>query len=149
MKNEIIESIKSENAKELEDLLKNKGSLSLDFITSDNETPLIIASRLGNNGLVKQLLQSGANVDFQNETLDTALTISAENGDKSLVELLVKSGANPHLKNEDEKSALDYIRKNNYKDILIMITDLELSSKIEKIRGTEPGLVHDKPKLNS
>ena len=42
-------------------------SLSLPFLTQKDNTPLIVASHVGNVEVVKELLSSGATVDMQNK----------------------------------------------------------------------------------
>lgn len=65
--------------------------------TRDNfdNTPLIHASQLDYNEMVKLLISKGAQVDCQNNLSETAIFIAARNGYTEIVDLLLNAGANP------------------------------------------------------
>ena len=79
-----------------------KGNLAEIFVTSkyvsvtkfspllfqEQQTPLHIASRLGNVDIVVLLLQSGAQVDASTKDLYTALHIAAKEGQEEVKKLL-------------------------------------------------------------
>lgn len=72
--------------------MKNKSLISLSFflINQEEQTPLHVASRLGNVDIVMLLLQHGARVDATTKDLYTPLHIAAKEGQEevSKVEIL-------------------------------------------------------------
>ena len=77
-------------------------------IDDDGNTTLIVASKTRHTGIVKLLLQCGANVDHKNSSGWTALMKASENGDSKLeiIELLLKHGAQVDLQNDAGECAL-------------------------------------------
>lgn len=66
----------------------------IDRADSRGVTPLLIASFNGHKGVVKILLEKGANFERKNDDGVNPLHAASENGHKSVVKLILKSGAN-------------------------------------------------------
>ena len=81
----------------------------------DGNTALIIVSKTRHTGIVKLLLECGANVDHRNSHGWTALMKASENGDSKLeiIELLLSYGAQVDLQNGDGQSALMVAAQNS------------------------------------
>ena len=60
----------------------------------DGRTALMLASKFGMKGMVRDLISAGADVNARNSNGGTALMYSAIRGDESTVDLLLKQGAN-------------------------------------------------------
>ena len=82
----------------------------IDSLTDDDggNTALIIASESGHSGIVKVLLQCGANVDRKNSSGWTALMKASEKGDSKLeiIDLLLRHGAQVDLQSDEGYTAL-------------------------------------------
>ncbi len=71
------------------------------------DTPLIIASRVGSDAAVKLLLQYKADINKQGKDGYTALMHAAYAGYENIVRLLLQSNANKNLENNQKKTAYD------------------------------------------
>ncbi|CAK9298923.1 unnamed protein product [Gordionus sp. m RMFG-2023] len=71
---------------------------ALNAMDSDNNTPLLLASQLGNVKMVKALLSKGADANLANNLGKTAISYAAQKGSTDIVKTLLKSGADPNLK---------------------------------------------------
>jgi ankyrin repeat protein len=63
-------------------------------------TPLILATREGDLGSMKILLDAGAPIDQQSGNGNTALLVAALNGNAEALHLLLERGANPSIANK-------------------------------------------------
>jgi ankyrin repeat protein len=70
--------------------------------------PLHSAAAARATGIVRLLLEHGADVDGAQEKGYTALHSAALNGDLETIEVLLAHGANRELRSEDGKTAFDY-----------------------------------------
>jgi ankyrin repeat protein len=71
-------------------------------------TPLHSAAARGHAGIVKLLLQHGADPDALQERDFTALHAAAQNGDVESIQALLFHGADAHAKTSEGKTPLDY-----------------------------------------
>lgn len=113
------------------DILLRYGA-KLDPINSLKETPLIIASRLGHEIVVKRLLQEkGLKVDSLDSNKQSAMSYAVESGCTGVVRLLLNHGVNPG------KNALPRAKKKGHKDIV------ELLSEYKKRRENDKSMFND------
>ena len=73
-----------------------------------DDRPLTAATAMGNAGLVKLLVQRGANVNLMTVTCKTALMIAAGAGRTGIARMLLKAGADVNRLNRFHESALNY-----------------------------------------
>ena len=66
---------------------------SIDARNGVGETPLLVASRAGNNEVVRLLVERHAEVNAANNLQHTALYYAGERGFTEIVELLLTAGA--------------------------------------------------------
>jgi Ankyrin repeats (3 copies) len=71
------------------------------------ETPLHLASKIGDEATAVLLIDNMADIDCKNELGSTPLHCAAESDRKKVVELLLGRGANATIKNQKEKTASD------------------------------------------
>lgn len=100
--------------------------LSLDVYADVNcaddngNTPLIFAcERGGDVGIVRRLIEEGAQVNWQNKNGMTSLMASALSGDESIAECLIKAGGNPNIKDVKNNNWADYAISNGRPDFAI------------------------------
>ena len=77
--------------------------------SSDGDTMLILASKMGHYEVVKLLLNHGANTNLVNKLGMSALAVASSNGHGDVVNLLIESGANVN-----QRSAKRGANKGNY-----------------------------------
>lgn len=80
-------------------------------------TPLHYAAAIGNNDIVKVLLDKSAYIDAESPNKTTPMMMAARGGHIMTVKLLLDEGADATLKNELGMSAIDFAEKFNHKDI--------------------------------
>lgn len=80
-------------------------------------TPLHYAASIGNNELVKILLDRSAYIDAESPNKTTPMMMAARGGHILTVKLLLDEGADATLKNDLGMSAIDFAEKFNHKDI--------------------------------
>lgn len=73
---------------------------------TDADTALKRAAARGSTGVVRALLDNGADIDGKGSSGDTALMIAAKAGQEAVVRLLVDKGADIDVRNQAGKSAL-------------------------------------------
>jgi ankyrin repeat protein len=84
--------------------------------------PLIIAARSGQIGLVRLLLERGADVNARDkETEATALITAAHQGHVQVVEILLQKGADVNAKDKSGKTALSEATRYNHEDVVKLL----------------------------
>lgn len=79
-------------------------------------TPLHYAASIGDDAIVKMLLEASAYIDAASPNGTTPLMMAARGGHASTINLLIEQGADPTLKNQIGMSALDFAKHYNEKD---------------------------------
>jgi len=86
--------------------------------------PLILAARAGQVGLVKLLLERGADVNLRDkETEATALIAAAHQGHVQVVEVLLQKGADISAKDKTGKTALSEATRYNHEDVVKLLKE--------------------------
>ena len=107
----LIQSCKDGSATTVQQLLTQHSDLraQINSLTDDDgNSALIIASENGHTGIVKLLLECGANVDHENSSGWTALMKASETGDSKLeiIDLLLAHDAQVDLQSNEGYTAL-------------------------------------------
>lgn len=78
--------------------------------------PLYLAIKNNSTGMVKLLLQSGADVNLVNrdDFAKTPLIYAVEKGDIRIIRLLVENGADVNAKDSEGEVVLDYVEQDDY-----------------------------------
>lgn len=76
-------------------LLKN--GAATDLCPDNEDTPLLVAAKIGNIEIAQILLDAGSDVNRQGSTRATPLYVACGNRDKTVVQLLLAHGANPNI----------------------------------------------------
>lgn len=79
-------------------------------------TPLHYAASIGDDEIVKILLEASAYIDAASPNGTTPLMMAARAGHGSTINLLIDQGADPTLKNQIGMSAVDFAKHYNEKD---------------------------------
>jgi ankyrin repeat protein len=80
-------------------------------------TPLHYAAAVGNNDIVRILLDKSAYIDAESPNKTTPMMMAARGGHILTVKLLLDEGADPTLKNELGMNAIDFAEKFDHRDI--------------------------------
>lgn len=80
-------------------------------------TPLHYAAAIGNNDIVRILLDRSAYIDAESPNKTTPMMMAARGGHIYTVKLLLDEGADATLKNDLGMTAIDFAEKFNHKDI--------------------------------
>ena len=72
---------------------------------------LIYAAKEGNIGLVKELIERGANVNMQDNNGWTVLIYAARYGHNNVVKELIEAGANVDIRSNDGLTALRWCER--------------------------------------
>ena len=91
----LLEAIKTNNEKEVLDLLRN--GVNPNFFDSNEQTPLYYATKIHSVYIVKKLLNAGANPDLAKKNTILPLIEAVVTTDTAIVYLLLDAGANPDV----------------------------------------------------
>ena len=80
-------------------------------------TALHYAAAIGNNEIVRLLLDKSAYIDAESPNKTTPIMMAARSGHILTVKLLLDEGADATLKNEQGMSAIDFARRFGFEDI--------------------------------
>ncbi|MBN1766117.1 MAG: ankyrin repeat domain-containing protein [Sedimentisphaerales bacterium] len=114
-------------------MLDNNG---IDVNETDNldSVPLMYASYMGYQDIVKLLLDHGGDIDFQNDKGMTCLFLAIISGNQEMVRLLLELGADPALQNGEGMNALQLAKLTQQENIALIIqeADPDLGADIEE-----------------
>lgn len=91
---------------------------NIDTVDQQGNTPLMIATEVGNPRILNIILSHNPNVNMQNAQGQTALMIAAEAGQLHAVQKLLSKGADNTITNNEGNSALTLASKFGHKQIV-------------------------------
>ncbi|MFN3653552.1 MAG: ankyrin repeat domain-containing protein [Armatimonadota bacterium] len=84
-------------------------------------TPLLIAARRCDSGIVSLLIEKGGNLGRRNITGKTALVIAAEIGCSNVVKLLLANGADPEIRDGSGVSAVRLAKAAGHSEVVKLL----------------------------
>jgi putative aminopeptidase FrvX len=106
----------------VQDLISQIDLLCYLLLDWDHSLPLQEAAVTNDIGMVKSLIEKGADVDAREGIfLRTALQRAAAVGNKEVAELLLSYGANPNARDSGGLSALHYAATNDHKEMVELL----------------------------
>jgi ankyrin repeat protein len=99
---------------------------AIDTVDSNGNTPLMIASKIGNMRLVEVILAHNPNLDAKNNKGETALMIAAKTGQYYVVKKLIDTGANKYLHNPDGLLPADLAKRYGHSETFKILRELEI-----------------------
>ena len=96
---------------------------SIQYIASDNDYNLLVASLKGDLLIVEALLQKGANPNMMIEDGNTPLIFASLSGNIKICKLLVNKGADVNLKPPTGKTALIAATKGSHLDVVSFLLE--------------------------
>ncbi|KAL5568822.1 hypothetical protein UlMin_025397 [Ulmus minor] len=106
---------------EVLEVVKMRGSGSLDYRDREGRTPLHVAAGKGNIRCVKVLVESGADKDAKSRDGRTALYRAAASGDRSMVEMLLEMGADPTVASDRGRTPVEVARDKGHTKVAEML----------------------------
>jgi len=122
------------NCSKLKELLREP-YIDIDSKDYYGNTPLIIAIDHFRIGVIKLLLNAGANPDLHNKRKESALIIAATNNKPEIVTLLLNHGADKNIQNVGRETALIIAVKNNHLEIIKILLDAGVDPNIQNYLG--------------
>ncbi|XP_035714744.1 ankyrin-3 isoform X3 [Folsomia candida] len=99
-------------------VLVSSGNAEIDPQTQSGYSPLHVASHFGQAGMVRYLLQNGANVHLTTEAGNTALHHAAQQGQTLIITLLLEKKADPDVVNNSGQNPLAIAEKLGYVSVV-------------------------------
>lgn len=103
--NQLLDSIKMQDEVQVLELIES--GIDLNAYNSDGNTPLIMASAIGNPQIVKILLENGADATLSPPEMDPPLIVAARQGSIAVIKLLIESGASVNTTTQEGVTALE------------------------------------------
>lgn len=101
---------------------------TVDTVDQAGNSPLILASKIGNPRMVEIILAHNPDVNRRNDNGETALMIASANGILSIVKDLKENGANPELRNNDGFTSAQIAIRNGHASIAQFLSHSEVVS---------------------
>ncbi|KAL4479521.1 hypothetical protein ABPG72_011843 [Tetrahymena utriculariae] len=98
-KDQVFEAIKENNIHEIEDLLNQYHTLSLESKDEEGNTFIIVAAQVGSKEIVEYLFQKGADINASNNDGDTALHKANFYKYHNVADFLIQKGASQNKAN--------------------------------------------------
>jgi len=99
-------------------------------VNDKKENPLIVAIKLGNRDIIKNIVSRNVDVNFQDEFGNTALHYALELGDQYVINLLTYCHADIHLKNKEGKSPIEIVKESENGEIMSLLNNPVLPYKL-------------------
>ena len=97
--------------------------LDINVRVEDYNTPLMLASKKGNKGAVRFLIEAGADIKAVNRLGNTALLLASENGHTEVVRLLIEAGADVGFEGGNWKTALLLASENGHTEVVRLLIE--------------------------
>lgn len=115
----IIEAVNNIDIVSLNVLLA--GGAEIETIDENGNTPLMLASKIGNLRMFRIIMAHNPNLNTRNKNSETALIIAAEHGQTEIVRSLIQKGANPNLINQSGFTPAELAKRNGHSQILNLL----------------------------
>jgi len=115
----IIDAIKDIDMVSLNVLLAE--GASVDTVDKEGNTPLMIASKIGNPRMVEIILAHNPKLNVRNNRGDTALMIASAQGVLDVTRQLLAKGADVTLENAEGLNSVQIALRNGHRDISRLI----------------------------
>jgi hypothetical protein len=100
-----------------------------------DQTPLMLACKIGAEEAVSKLLERGANMEAVDGYGSTALSFASEYGNEPSCKLLLRNGANVNARDENGNSVINCAAQQGKAEIMKTLLQFGANSKIEDKRG--------------
>lgn len=115
----VIEAVRNIDIVSLNVLLAEDAPV--DTVDESGNTPLMIASQIGNPRMTRIILAHNPEINVRNSDGETALMIAARHGVTQIVEQILGSGADTSLQNLEGLNAYDIALRNGHAEIISLL----------------------------
>lgn len=123
---------------EVADYLLEKGTQVNARSEKDGKTPLWLAAKGGNTGIIRKLLEKGASPHIADQEGRTPLHMAAANGDEESVRLLLEKGAPINARDDKGETSLHYAARHGYKTVTAILLKKGANVDAENDEGHTP-----------
>ncbi|CEF70761.1 Arf GTPase activating protein family and Pleckstrin homology domain and Ankyrin repeat and Pleckstrin homology-like domain and Ankyrin repeat-containing domain-containing protein [Strongyloides ratti] len=126
----VYDVIKNNNIVKMLELLAN--GFDINSVIQGN-TPLHIAVKYSNQGMIEFLILNGGKINAFNEDLDTPLHIAVKIGDPLLVYHLIKRNADKSIKNKRGLTPLECAMENEHANVVVLFRLVDLKNECTNV----------------
>jgi len=122
-RNRAFRLLSAGNDAKLNKLLETRGKRLIMNLEGDNKNLLIMACALGKRGIVKTLLNYGAEVNCVDLKGATSLHHACIFGDEKLVQVLLEAGADLSIRDQDNETPILKARRAGHRNLVILLEE--------------------------
>lgn len=130
IKDDIFTAIRSIDYTSINVLLSD--GTDVDTVDQNGNTPLMVASKVGNSRIIDIILSHDPNINKQNKKGRTALMIAAEAGLVDVVKQLTNQGADVSISDNEGNTALTLASKFGHKKIVDFLKNMRMQHTLAK-----------------
>jgi ankyrin repeat protein len=119
--NNIIDAVNNIDIVSLNILLA--GGADIETTDENGNTPLMLASKIGNLRMVRIIMAHSPDIDTRNKMSETALMIAAEHGQTEIVAILMQNGASIFAQNQSGFTPAELAKRNGHSQIVNLLRD--------------------------
>jgi ankyrin repeat protein len=103
-------------------ILLSEGA-DVDTVDHDGNTPLMIASQIGNPRMLTIILAHEPDVNAKNNNGETALMVAAKNGQLHVAKRLIENGADKYMRSDAGLTPAELAARNGHTQIVNFLRD--------------------------
>lgn len=131
-------AVKSQSYRVIHVLLK---TLDVNHCNYKNETPLLVAARIGDIKAITILLDHGADIRRSNDLRQTSLMLAAQKGDEACVQLLIERNASLNALDAMGENALFYAIRGRNKQVLETL--IASGIQVHALNDQQNSIIHE------
>ncbi|KAK9693062.1 hypothetical protein K7432_014080 [Basidiobolus ranarum] len=116
---------------ELVPILLAVDGVNVNIRNSQEDTPLLHATRARNSGIVKLLLDAGARTSIENCKEQSPLLLAVKNGDAEIVRLLLSAGVNVNIETVTGKTPATVTAEHGHLELLKLLIQAGANVNVE------------------
>lgn len=93
----------------------------VDTVNQNGDTPLMLASKIGNPRILRIILAHNPNINAKNNNGETALMIASKNGQHHVAQELIHRGANLYERNYQGLNSVELAARNGHTQIVNLL----------------------------
>ncbi|MBM3893825.1 ankyrin repeat domain-containing protein [Candidatus Dependentiae bacterium] len=117
------------------------GTLFVDGIDGDGNTPIALAAMQGHYSIVERLIAAGARLNIVNHKRETPLMHAAKNGDDRMAQILFNAGALVNIQDTKGRMALIHAAKKGCMSTVILLKIVGAEVSLQDAKG-QNALMH-------
>jgi|JI61114C2RNA_FD_contig_31_3487897_length_1493_multi_4_in_0_out_0_4 ankyrin repeat protein len=115
--------------------------MNTNHLDGEHQTPIFYAAREDKCGMIRLLVQYGANVNHKDKNHQTCLFYAAREGRLEACKLLVQLGIEVQHQDKKKKNAASFARERNHRHVVEFLNSLKQDERkgkeIDKVSGNK------------